>query len=174
MAEREYTSEEWDIIKKYGLEYFLKSEDTDYKEISDDERTARESADAATKEKLPFWDAYPLVFPYDSWSSRKTGNNGFWGINLHYLYVADRGLLMDVLAKGMTNNRLQLSHSKIMSLIKSEKRIIPCLKKYLWKNVQGKFVEIEQNEWDTAILLPVQQFKKKTASYVWKDSASYY
>ena len=52
MAEREYTSEEWDIIKKYGLEYFLKSEDTDYKEISDDERTARESADAATKEKL--------------------------------------------------------------------------------------------------------------------------
>lgn len=130
--------------------------------------------DAATKDKLPYWDAYPLVFPYDSWSSRNTGNNGFWGINLHYLYLADRGLLMDVLVKGMANNRIQISHSKVMSLIKTEKRIIPCLKKYLWKNVQGKFVEIETDEWDTAILLPVQKFQKKSASYVYRESASYY
>ena len=130
--------------------------------------------DAATKEKLPFWDAYPLVFPYDSWNSKNTGNNGFWGINLHYLYVADRGILMDVLAKGMANNRLQISHGMVKSLMKSEKRIVPCLKKYLWKNVRGKFVEIEQDEWDTAILLPVQQFQKASASTVWKDSASYY
>lgn len=153
-------------------------------QLRDDQKTTRATPifgrmyfyryNAEWKEKLPFWDAYPLVFPYDAWSSRKTGNNGFWGINLHYLYVHDRGILMDILARGMTNNRLQLSHSKIMSLVKSEKRIIPCLKKYLWANVTGKFVEIEQDEWDTAILLPVQQFKKKSAPYVWKDSASYY
>ena len=74
----------------------------------------------------------------------------------------------------MTNNRIQISHSKVMSLIKTEKRIIPCLKKYLWKNVQGKFVEIETDEWDTAILLPVQKFQKKSASYVYRESASYY
>ena len=52
MADREYTSGEWEIIKKYGLEYFLKSEDADYKEISDELRKARESADASTKEKV--------------------------------------------------------------------------------------------------------------------------
>ena len=35
-------------------------------------------------------------------------------------------------------------------------------------------LEIETGEWDTAILLPVQKFQKKSAAYVYKDSASYY
>ena len=56
-------------------------------QLRDDQKTTRTTPlfgrmyfyryDAATKEKLPFWDAYPLVFPYDAWSSRKTGNSGF-------------------------------------------------------------------------------------------------
>ena len=35
--------------------------------------------DAKFKDKLPYFDAFPLCLPFEP------TNNGFWGINLHYL-----------------------------------------------------------------------------------------
>ena len=35
--------------------------------------------DAKWKDILPYWDMWPLIFPFDY------AKNGFYGINLHYL-----------------------------------------------------------------------------------------
>ena len=37
--------------------------------------------DAKHKATLPYWDKYPLVFPYAETEDRK----GFYGLNMHYL-----------------------------------------------------------------------------------------
>ena len=47
--------------------------------------------------QLPYWDMYPLVFPFE-----KT-KGGFYGLNLHYIPPRHRAILMDQL-KSNTNN----------------------------------------------------------------------
>jgi hypothetical protein len=49
------------------------------------------SYDAKWKDKLPYWDAFPLIFPIDF------KKDGFLGINLHYLPPVLRAKLMDEL-----------------------------------------------------------------------------
>ena len=41
--------------------------------------------------KLPYWDMYPLVFPFEK------AKGGFYGLNLHYIPPRDRAVLMDEL-----------------------------------------------------------------------------
>tara|TARA_Y100000310_G_scaffold214566_1_gene215461 strand:+ start:154 stop:771 length:618 start_codon:yes stop_codon:yes gene_type:complete len=123
-------------------------------------------------EKLPYYDRYPLIFPYKYVSKP---NPGWWGINLHYLFLNDRALLMDVLMRFATDDRLQINEGTIKQMIKSQPRIIPCTKRYLNSQVIGKgFIEIEKEEWDSAFLLPVQQFKKASDKEVWKQSKAWY
>ena len=40
--------------------------------------------DPKFKDKLPYYDTYPLIFPFKYETSP---NPGFWGINLHYLFL---------------------------------------------------------------------------------------
>ena len=49
--------------------------------------------DAKMKDILPYWDVWPLIFPFDY------APNGFYGINLHYLAPKDRIKLMITLIK---------------------------------------------------------------------------
>ena len=49
--------------------------------------------------KLPYWDMYPLVFPFE----RAPG--GFYGLNLHYIPPRERAVLMDQLNKYANNDR---------------------------------------------------------------------
>jgi len=49
--------------------------------------------------KLPYWDMYPLVFPFEKVS------RGFYGINLHYIPPKDRAVLMDQLNKFANNKK---------------------------------------------------------------------
>src|SRR4051812_30598339 len=47
--------------------------------------------DAKLKDVLPYWDQFPLVFPIEIY------DDGFLGINLHYLPPMLRAKLMDAL-----------------------------------------------------------------------------
>ena len=49
--------------------------------------------------KLPYWDMYPLVFPFER------AKGGFYGINLHYLPPRERAVLMDQLNRYASNER---------------------------------------------------------------------
>jgi endo-1,4-beta-D-glucanase Y len=66
--------------------------------------------------------------------------------------------------------RLMLSYRALKQLSKFNV-VKPCIKKYLFSQVRSKFVKIDANEWDLAIFLPVQKFKKAAPSTVWSQSA---
>ena len=61
--------------------------------------------DAKHKDILPVWDAYPIIFPWESWTA-KNGAKLFIGINMHYLapklrYEAFKLLLTILLISSM-------------------------------------------------------------------------
>tara|TARA_S200000501_G_scaffold323455_1_gene320114 strand:+ start:50 stop:607 length:558 start_codon:yes stop_codon:yes gene_type:complete len=122
--------------------------------------------DPKLKEKLPYYDTFPLVLPIESY------NNGFLGINLHYLSMPMRLRLLDRLVDYSNNNkfdestRLRVDYSKLkrVDLIK------PCLKRYLAGQVKSKFRKVEADEFMIATLLPVQRFKKQSDSHIFAKS----
>ena len=120
--------------------------------------------------KLPYWDMYPLVFPFEK------AKGGFYGLNLHYIPPRDRAVLMDELKEYTTNNkydtttRLKITYD----LLKGYGRAVPCVKRYLGSNVRSNTVRINADEWEIAIFLPVERFQKEKKSVVWNDSRKYY
>ena len=120
--------------------------------------------------KLPYWDMYPLVFPFE----RAPG--GVYGLNLHYIPPRDRAVLMDNLNQYASNNkydqttRLELSYR----LLKRYGRAVPCVKRYLGDRIVSQTVRIDADEWEIAIFLPVERFQKASKGEVWADSRRFY
>ena len=104
--------------------------------------------------KLPYYDTYPLIMYL------KPAKGGFYGLNFHYLPYALRARLLDAAGgdslsvRAVENNRLTK----------------PCLKRYLYGFTKSMFRKIPDDDNLTAIMLPVQRFKKASATEVWSDS----
>jgi len=117
--------------------------------------------DPKLKKVLPIYDKFPLVFPIERY------DDGFLGLNLHYLSQSERSLLLRRLmeyrtAKNMTEkSRLRLTYDLISSTRKLASLTRPCIKRYLFGHVRSKFIEIVPDEWEQAINLPVQFFVTK-------------
>lgn len=126
--------------------------------------------DPKTKTDLPYYDRFPLVIPLEIYP------DGFLGLNLHYLPMNYRLVFLDKLLDTAAINknneiyRVRVSYD-ILSATRRYREFRPCLKKYLFNHVTSKIVAVQPNEWDVAAFLPVQQFKKKPADYVWEESA---
>ena len=120
--------------------------------------------------KLPYWDMYPLVFPFEK------AKGGFYGLNLHYIPPRERAVLMDQLKRYATNKkydettRLKLTYD----ILKGFGRAVPCVKRYLGSNVRSNTVRINADEWEIAIFLPVERFQKESTRTVWNDSKKFY
>ena len=120
--------------------------------------------------KLPYWDMYPLVFPFEK------AKGGFYGLNLHYIPPRERAVLMDELKRYTTNKkydettRLKLTYD----ILKGFGRAVPCVKRYLGSNVRSNTVRINADEWEIAIFLPVERFQKESTRTVWNDSKKFY
>ena len=117
--------------------------------------------DPKWKSKLPWYDVWPLIFPFDY------RDNGFMGINLHYLPINFRAKLMiDLIAaqaegEGNAMRMLKLNYNTITSFAPAR----PCIKRYLFGHVQGKGIYwIGADDWSYAAGLPLQKFKKGGAS----------
>jgi hypothetical protein len=125
--------------------------------------------DPKTKDKLPYYDRFPLVIPIERYS------DGFLGLNLHYIHPKQRMLLLDELSQYATNSkydattRLRLSYDLLARASKGSS-FSPCVKRYLFSHIQSRFLEVQADEWDIAALLPVEQFKKATKNKVWSES----
>lgn len=125
--------------------------------------------DAKTKDDLPYWDKFPLIFVVE------VGDTWFHGINLHYLPPMLRAKLMDALwtiaVKNPTDKlvRLKLSYQVLKSATKFAP-FKPCFKMYLKNHVRSRFFFVESREWDTAMALPSAQFQKATNQTVWRHS----
>ena len=109
---------------------------------------------------LPYYDRFPLVYVI------KSNKNEFFGANLHYLSMKRRIMVVNKLLK---NNRIEIPKK--------------CFHKYLHNHVEGFYLDLAADEWDTAILLPTEDFVKDVNGHVfpyskedvWKETNdSYY
>lgn len=125
--------------------------------------------DPKTKAELPYYDRFPLVFPF-----RKTPD-GFIGLNMHYLPYPLRINLLDNLLTYASNQRfdettrLKYSWALIdgMSKYAAAK---PCVKQYLVGHVRTQFRQVKSSDWATAMLLPVERFVGASKQEIWADS----
>jgi hypothetical protein len=125
--------------------------------------------DPKLKNELPYYDRFPLVFPF-----RKTAD-GFIGLNMHYLPYHLRIGLLDKLMVFRSNNRmdettrLKYSWATIDGISKFN-AAIPCVKQYLNAHVKTQFRKIDSEDWATAMLLPVERFVGASKQEVWTES----
>lgn len=103
---------------------------------------------------LPYYDTFPLVMPLE------LAEGGFYGLNFHYLPYALRARLLD--AAGGDNLSVRA--------VENNRLTKPCLKRYLYGFTKSMFRKIPDDDNLTAIMLPVQRFKKASATEVWSDS----
>ena len=86
---------------------------------------------------LPYYDRFPLVYVIKS-----LGKGEFWGANLHYM---------------TPKKRIQATRKLMQGRIDIPKR---CFHKYLTAHVDTLYLDLALVEWDTAILLPTEDFVK--------------
>jgi hypothetical protein len=125
--------------------------------------------DPKTKADLPYYDRLPLIFPFAK------ANDGFYGINLHYLPPLLRARLMDALHQLANNQRyddttkLRLSYQILANAAKF-KYFKPCVKHYLNNHVRSRFLWVPASNWNTVLFLPIDRFVKARREKVWRDS----
>ena len=112
--------------------------------------------DPKLKAILPYYDTFPLVMPIQS------AAGGFLGINFHYLPIPLRMRLLETLDKrGFRGDYRKL---------KNIREVKPTIKHYLRRQFVSGFLELEEDDYAPAIFMPVAQFRKASASQVWRDS----
>lgn len=125
--------------------------------------------DPKHKDKLPYYDIFPLVIPIEEYK------DGFLGLNLHYISPNARLSLLSKLDEIITNKnynnqaRLRISYQFLKASQKTFEAM-PCIKRYLYSHVSSPFLWIKPEEWEIAALLPVAGFMKASEHKVWRDS----
>jgi hypothetical protein len=118
---------------------------------------------------LEYYDRFPLVIPIEQY------RDGFLGLNLHYIHPKQRIILLDKLSETASNNnfdaktKLKLNYSYLANASRVFEAT-PCIKRYLYSHIQSRFLEITADEWDIAVLLPVESFVGASNSKVYADS----
>jgi hypothetical protein len=125
--------------------------------------------DPKHKETLPYYDRFPLIFPF------KMLNDGFYGLNMHYIHPMLRARLMDAFLQ-ITNNTAFDDTTKIKmsyQLLNSSSRFKyfkPCVKRYLTSHVTSRFLYVDPTKWTMALFLPTEKFAKANKVDVFADS----
>ena len=125
--------------------------------------------DPKTKATLPYYDRFPLVFPFSM------TEDGFIGLNMHYLPHKLRFLLLDRLS-AFTNNEKYDESTRIRyswALIDGMSKFAiakPCVKRYLANHLKSPLHTVSADDWATAMMLPVERFVGASTAQVWADS----
>ena len=125
--------------------------------------------DPKTKDELPYYDRFPLVLPIEQY------NDGFLGLNLHYIHPKQRVVLLDKLSDYANNTKfdkttkLRLSYD-LLSRASKVYELQACVKRYLFSHVESRFLEITADEWDIAAMLPMESFVGATTNKVYSES----
>ena len=125
--------------------------------------------DPKTKEKMKYYDRFPLVIPIERY------NDGFLGLNLHYIHPKYRITMLDKLSATASNSaydektKLRISY-KYLAAASKVFEATPCIKRYLFSQIESRFLEISADEWDIAALLPMESFVGASTSKVYADS----
>lgn len=111
-----------------------------------------------TRDKLPYWDTYPLVLPFGQIKG------GFKGLNFHYLDYYSRVWLFRALTNYSNSSqltkrtRLSVTWATIEAVGKSAAR--ECVHNYLYSQIRSPIRSIHPKDWVTALTLPWESFQK--------------
>ena len=125
--------------------------------------------DPKLKGVLPYYDRFPLCIPVQK------APKGFHGLNLHYLHPRIRARFLDALFDTVSNKKFDKTTRMRMTynILKASTRMKwfkPCFKHYLSSNIESKLLLIEPADWEIAIFLPTDSFRKVAKESVWKES----
>ena len=125
--------------------------------------------DPKTKNELPYYDRFPLVMPL------KRDPEGFIGLNFHYLPIRYRiNFMKKLLNLAIYNDEDEIKRIRITYPILDSssrfKEFRPCIKRYLYPHIKSRILAVQPQEWDVALYLPIQQFKKAPVKTVWQES----
>lgn len=124
--------------------------------------------DPLHKDTLPYYDTMPLVLPF-AWAK-----GGFLGINLHYLPYGLRFKLMGALLELVSDISDPTSRAKVSwQILNNSSRfpgVAPCVKHYLGTQIRSKFLNIPNDQWVAASMMPLEQFKGASKDKVFADS----
>lgn len=124
--------------------------------------------DPKMKDVLPFYDTFPMVFPY------KSAPGGFLGLNLHYLPYPERFALFRELLKingSKINDTTKIKYSwQMVNGMSSMSSAKHCIKHYLYGHVKSPFIKVAPADWTTSMLLPVEKFVGATKEQVWQQT----
>lgn len=114
---------------------------------------------------LPYYDEFPLVLPFN------VIKGGFLGLNLHYLPPLLRAKLLEELmkladTKKLSNTTYLRMAWNVIGNFSRFPEVKPCVKRYLYPNVQSRFLEINPQDWRAAIFLPLESFQGESKSAV--------
>ena len=125
--------------------------------------------DPKHKDTLPYYDRFPLIFPF------KMTPDGFYGLNLHYIFPMLRARLMDAFFD-ITNNKafddttkLKLSY-ELLNASSKYRYFKPCVKRYLNSHVTSQFLYVDPSKWTMALFLPTEKFAKANKLDVFAES----
>ena len=109
--------------------------------------------DPKHKERLPYYDTFPLIFPLEP------AKGGFIGLNFHYLPPLARVRFLRSLANTTNNNKFDKS-TRYRINWRNNTFMKKTAKHYLFNHVRTSFLNITAEEMAIAIFLPVARFKK--------------
>jgi len=128
--------------------------------------------DPKTKEKMPYYDTMPLVLVTD------VTEDGWYGINFHYMPPAARlrimeGLYSTIKNKAVNDNlKIKINWQKAKSIAKaasSNQFLQHSIKRYLSNYIASPLIELSPEYWALCVFLPLSRFKKKSDSFIWKN-----
>lgn len=121
--------------------------------------------DPKYKATLPMYDKYPLAIVIDRY------NDGFLGLNTHYLTRRQRGRMVGLFnefytKKKLFNGVISGSSKSNWDMIQSattglESFSKECVKRYLYTHVRSQFIRINKDEYDKAVQLPIDEWVYK-------------
>lgn len=109
-------------------------------------------------DRMSQYDKFPMCIPI------KRYQNGFMGLNLHYLTVGGRQRMIELLSRynseyNITNtSRFNVTYDTLFTSQELENLGKPCVHRYLWSQCRSRFIEIYPTEYDKAIQLPVENW----------------
>lgn len=125
--------------------------------------------DPKLKAELPYYDKFPLVFPF------RMEKDGFYALNLHYISPMLRAKLLDAFMSVLNNNkydnttRVRMSYNLLQSAAKF-KYFSPCVKRYLNEHVRSPFLNVHPVKWTATVFLPTERFVKAKKDRVFRES----
>jgi len=125
--------------------------------------------DPKHKETLPYYDIFPLIFVMERYK------DGFLGMNMHYLPPLFRARLMDRLytierSDNMRESKKLRSSYALLNSAAKFKYFKPTVKRYLTTNLRSRLLWIPEEQWDIALFLPTERFRKQKKNSVWRES----